>query len=423
MGSWMLRGLRAPMVWMVATTASLGAQEILDVVEPDRRVEGAFEVLFRAGEAEGEPWETFGEVRGVAFDAEGRLHVFDPLEARVVVFEPDGRYRHTVGGRRGEGPGELRAPMSFVVLPAGEVVLQDAGHQAYVVFDGEGRYLRSIPFAMAGAVRAVSISTGGLIPDLRGGGFFDGGTTVSGLGVGGGGEGREIRRVPLSDDGRDPVSFRAWRPTGGTGTRAETRADGVTAVRFGGGPRIWEPGVHLAPLPDGGVALVDSTTWTIRLMDPSGRGRATVRRPGLEPVPVTPRLEERERERRLRLLEEEGGGPRITLGNGATLPPEQLEALARSRIESATFYPEIPVIRRLRASPEGLLWVERTPSPGDEPAPVDLVGWDGRYLGTLVDPRGLPDAVGPGGLVAWVERDELDVPRVVVARLPERLRG
>lgn len=417
MGSRVLRGLTAPAVSMVVAAASVTAQEVVDVAGPDRRIEGEFDLVFQVGAPEGEPWETFGEVRGVGFDASGRLHVFDPLEARVVVFEADGTYAHTVGGRRGEGPGELRAPISFVVLPDGEVVIQDAGHQAYLVFGADGRHRGSVPFASSGAVQAVRISSGALIPDLRGGAFYDGGTTISGPGPGGGGGGRDVHRVSLAEDDDRRVVFTAWRPDAVGGPQADSRSDGVTAVRFGAGPRIWEPGVHLAPLPDGGVAVVDSTTWTVRLMDPDGRWRGSVRRPELEPVPVTPRLEARERERRLERMEEDGGVPRITLGNGATLPPEQLRALARSRIESATFYPEIPVIQGLRASPAGVLWVGRTSLPGEGPAAIDLVGWDGRYLGTLVDDRGLPDALGPDGLAAWVERDALDVPRIVVRRV------
>jgi len=49
-------------------------------------------------------------------------------------------------------------------------------------------------------------------------------------------------------------------------------------------------------------------------------------------------------------------------------------------------------------------------------APVDVVVARGEYLGTLPSMR-LPDAFGPDGRVAWMERgDEVDVQRVVVRR-------
>ena len=72
---------------------------------------------------------------------------------------------------------------------------------------------------------------------------------------------------------------------------------------------------------------------------------------------------------------------------------------------------------------EGTIWVRRR---GEEPAgdgPIDLLTADGRYLGTLpADATAMPRAFGPEGLVAFVERDELDVPTVVVKRLPPELR-
>ncbi|MDE2795022.1 MAG: hypothetical protein OXL34_09410 [Gemmatimonadota bacterium] len=46
------------------------------------------------------------------------------------------------------------------------------------------------------------------------------------------------------------------------------------------------------------------------------------------------------------------------------------------------------------------------------------IEWDGTYVGTL-PPQGLgtPDAFGPGGLPAYIEFDEMDVPTVRVVRL------
>ena len=59
----------------------------------------------------------------------------------------------------------------------------------------------------------------------------------------------------------------------------------------------------------------------------------------------------------------------------------------------------------------------------DDPGAIDLFTADGEYRGTIAEdgPR-IPDAFGPDGLAAWIERDELDVPRVVVRRLPPELR-
>jgi len=47
----------------------------------------------------------------------------------------------------------------------------------------------------------------------------------------------------------------------------------------------------------------------------------------------------------------------------------------------------------------------------------------GQYVGTFAaGSMKLPGAFGPGGLAAFIERDELDVPSVVVKRRPAVLR-
>ena len=67
---------------------------------------------------------------------------------------------------------------------------------------------------------------------------------------------------------------------------------------------------------------------------------------------------------------------------------------------------------------EDRIWVARRGPMGQEDGPTDIVTPDGNYIGTL-PPEGLrtPDAFGPGGLMAYIERDEMDVPTVRVVRL------
>ena len=106
---------------------------------------------------------------------------------------------------------------------------------------------------------------------------------------------------------------------------------------------------------------------------------------------------------------------------------------------------EIPVIDDLRTTWTGSVWVRRTPDGGypwedhvagsvlsglafsTAPAPasaVDVISADGRYVGTFPPQAGaiMFSAFGPGGLVAYVETDELDVPTVVVKRVPPEVR-
>ncbi|MXW17178.1 MAG: hypothetical protein F4139_10935 [Gemmatimonadetes bacterium] len=95
----------------------------------------------------------------------------------------------------------------------------------------------------------------------------------------------------------------------------------------------------------------------------------------------------------------------------------------RGQLEAMEYYHEVPVVRHLRTSPEGTIWVRRR---GDEPesnGPIDLLTADGRYLGSFVlGATNVPSAFGPDGLDAFIETNDLDVPTVVVKRLPPGVR-
>lgn len=94
------------------------------------------------------------------------------------------------------------------------------------------------------------------------------------------------------------------------------------------------------------------------------------------------------------------------------LDEASLRRRAEARIEELRFAEEIPVVQEIRTDWEGRTWVLRTgPRPG-------VISATGVYLGTLPpNATGLPLAFGPGGLAAFVEVDELDVPSVVVRRI------
>lgn len=392
-----------------------------ELTEPDRMLTPRLEDVYTVGASDGAEWETFGEIRSAGFDAAGNLYILDPMNFRVTVVDHRGRHLSSFG-TRGEGPGELRMPTALAVLPDGTTVVQDLLHRAYLVFGPGGDFQGSVPLTQDGAaMRSLSVSVGLLIPDLRGGAVYDAGTDVT-IAPGRSDQraGRPIRHLPVSGDGAHTVVHVPWRPSDRSDDQVSQRPDGTTAVRVGRRARIWEPTTHVAPLPDGGVAVIDSTTWKIDIIAPEGGVRTRLRRPSFVPIAVTERLARRERERRLRALEESGPGMRVEVG-GRALPPEQLNRMARSRVEEATFYHEVPVLAGLRTSPTGLLWVQRT-TPGDSTDTlIDLVRWDGTYLGSLRN-IALPAAIGPDGLVAWVERGEFDVPRVVVKRMPLGMR-
>ena len=99
--------------------------------------------------------------------------------------------------------------------------------------------------------------------------------------------------------------------------------------------------------------------------------------------------------------------------------------MREDQIRDLAFPEEMPVITNLAVDWSDRIWVQRSALPG-EGGPIDILSADGQYFGSL-PAHGLriPGAFGPGGLLAYVERDDLDIQRVFVVRpvADEQLEG
>jgi hypothetical protein len=396
----------------------------------DRALEPEIEDVYSVGSFDGELWETFGSVSQVAFDDAGNLYVLDRENSRVVVVDPQGEFLHEFG-QEGDGPGEWRTPGSMAVLGDGSVVLADAGHRAYQVYGPDGSYQRSVPFETTGGV----IMMGSLWPTPDGTSLLTAQSGTMSISISAGGsmprtEGRPITRVSLDDGATDEV-YRAWAPEPvESDGQTVSMGSGGASFRMGAmsGPRIFEPSLLLGVLPDGGLVVVDSSAYAVKLVDASGRERGRIVRPSLRPIEVTSRVEDRERQRRIDEIES-GEGPQMRMvvrgAGGQDMSPsqDQIRQMQIDRIEGQEFYPEIPVIERLGVSREGTIWLRRSGEAGPELGPIDLVRADGTYLGSLeAESITIPAAFGPDGRVAFITRDDFDVPSVTVRRLPAEIR-
>jgi hypothetical protein len=377
------------------------------------------ETAYVVGESEGGFWDSFSRVATVAFDEDGRLYILDTEAHRVSVVSPQGELVLQFG-IRGDGPGQLRVPQGLVVLPNGEIAVADAGHRGFLIFGPEGEHRRTVGFP-EGAMVGGNL----LLPHLEGGAVFASrGVVVSSQG------GRmslpteiPIRRVTLvegADEGGDgsetSLLHEAWMPPREMGEGRTMTGPAGTLRMPGFSVRAFEPQLHLAVLPDGRIAVADSSTYRIEILGARGGALGVVERP------VSPRIlteREREEERRRRLAElEEGGGPRIQIvAGGMSFDQGDMRDMLREQVQEMEFWPEIPVIRRLGADREGRLWVGRSAGP-NEPGPIDIVRPEGEVVGSIpADRMAFPDAFGPDGLAAWIELDELEVPRVRVGRV------
>ena len=418
----------------LALTSTLAAQDVVELPRRDADADVSVSPAYSIGGFEADGWQLFGSVSQVEFDGAGNLYLLDRQSMEITIVAPDGSLVRQFG-TQGDGPGEFRRPGTMGVTRDGRVFVQDAGHRAYLEFDAEGEFVQQIPIEVQGGVLVMSaLQTDPTGPRFftspaGGGGFMVMERNIDGPGGGPSGmpTGRPIERVSIGDGVQSSDFFSAWDPP-------EPGAEDVSTS--GGGPVrislpqqvIWEPRLFFAPLPDGGIAVVDSSAYAVKIVDANGRHVRTITRPSIDPQRVTDRIRNREIERRADLIQS-GGGPQMRIvtndgGGNREMPQDQIREMQIARLEGTPFWHEIPVTGAMTVGWDGLIWLERAQVDPTEDGPIDLVRTDGTYVGTLPadgDMR-IPSAFGPGGLAAWIEEDEFEVATVRVGRLGAALR-
>ena len=458
------------LAWLWGGTGYVLAQRVIDLPGEDRPLADDVEEVFRVGGIEATDWDAFGNVQGVAFDGEGNLYIYDSQVTRFYVIDGGGSLLREFG-RSGDGPGEIRTQMAFGVTRDGRVVSHDMAHNAYQVFGPTGDFIRQVSLGeTSGGTIVFGESGGGRIMTagsirLTGQGSLsplhlapDGAFAITSEGVGG--AMRDLERSVMAamtemgigieggmGDEEDPaetgttpierhvlggesvatdVIIRAWVPPELSAGEVQTEGSatrGTMSLSIMRGPlRAFEPSLHYGLLPNGTVVYSDSSTYALKTVGSNGALGPVWRRP-IEPETVTRQVENAERSRRLDQLDERVAQARAEAVSDLERSAASAMGGSRDRIEDMLFWTEVPVIRDLKTTWNGSVWVRRR---GEEPwqddGPIDVISPDGEYVGTLPEGTKMPLAFGPSGLVAYVETDEFDVPTVVVGRLVPEVR-
>ena len=355
----------------------------------DAMLNAVTEEVFTVGSVAGDGWDTFGSVQGVAFDNEGNLHVFDRQAAHILVVGPDGSLLRAVGGR-GEGPGEFGRVTSALVARDGSYTV--LGFSQIDLLGPGGSFVRRIPLD-AVLISDVALPDGRLVTSR----YLPWSEDIPDV------EGRPVHVFPL--DGGDPeILYTAWELPEDPAGDADPSSSPTTISLSAG--RAFEPGLHFDALSDGRLVLADSIGYRIKLIGSGGTVTGVVERP-IAPLPVGQAAMDAERERYREST------ARLTSDN-----VQSLIQIEREGEEELVFADELPVIASLRVDWDDRIWVTRTGADGSSGGPTDIVTADGRYVGTLpADGLRTPHGFGPDGLMAYIERDEMDVPRVRVIRL------
>jgi hypothetical protein len=119
---------------------------IRTVKNPDQPLSGelAFELeedLAIGGDPEKEDYYFPKGTSGLAVDEEGKLFISDWTNARVQMYDKNGKFIRTIG-RKGQGPGEFRSPGRLQFDRSGRLCVFD--YPAIQVFDQAGRFVEKI---------------------------------------------------------------------------------------------------------------------------------------------------------------------------------------------------------------------------------------------------------------------------------------
>lgn len=409
----------------------------------DRPLSADFIEVYRAGGVNAQEWAFFENAARAGFDADGDLYVLDPSAGRVVVLDAQGRLAHIIGSQ-GEGPGEFSRPMDFAVWRDGRFAVFDLGHIAYQIFAADGEHEGFVrisasqgPGAMFGAMRTA------IRPDPRGNALIAQGTPSAMSRMGSllgrmtgdreeaddaGVDERGLERISLDGEvvSSTPVlqGWRAPREESSAELSPEDLMDFSAMAGMISEQAFFEPELHWDLLPDGKIAYSDSSAYAVKLAAPGGPVIDVVGRP-ISPEAVTPQIREGTVADAMRALDEQSNDPQMEemAEMEAAMFPGMLETM-REAIEDRDFYDEVPVVRDVRATWDGGLWIQRRgEEPWDDDGPIDVFNPDHEYVGTFAaSVPGMPAAFGPDGLVLYWDIDELDVPTIVVKRLPAEVR-
>lgn len=163
--------------------------------------EGSVEL--EIGEIEGENPYLFTTISSVVEDDRGRMIVADYQTHEVRVFEPDGRFAFSFGGR-GEGPGEMTNPCCMTFGPDGLLwVRESVRYSAFRLEGEEAEYVRGLRSVNASfnLIAPVTFDAEGRLVDL---GMAAGGTRFTRFHLG---PGTTVDTVPMATAEEQATGF------------------------------------------------------------------------------------------------------------------------------------------------------------------------------------------------------------------------
>jgi len=112
------------------------------------------QTLGKKGEAgDNDSTTLFNQPNHVAVAANGDLYISDGyINSRIVHFAPDGTFLRIIGGLEGAEPGQLKVPHGIALDSRGRMLVNDSDNKRISVFDQDGRFIETWPWASRGGI-------------------------------------------------------------------------------------------------------------------------------------------------------------------------------------------------------------------------------------------------------------------------------
>jgi len=342
------------------------------------------------GEVNGPDEYAFGRIADVDANARGDLYVLDRQARLARVYGADGRYRFRLGGG-GEGPGELSEQTTTIrVAPYDSVAILDYWQRRLNVYAPTGEHARTVPLALGrpGPYDFHRVRDGRLL--VR---WFTYNVDAEGRFV----QWDALLASTRGDSAFDTLMVFAYTPPAVGDLNALLRPVFTNAAFYD-------------VLADGSIIWSALEHDQLTIHDQHGSLRRIIRNDGWRR-----RALEAEDRRALESVYRAG-----TDGGDAPFP------------DNIVFPDTTPSITAIRASPDGGFWVQRMGPPANtepdalffsvEPGLLGGSVWevhdaDGVWYATVEVPRRFRVTRVRDSTVIGVQRDDLDVERVVVLRV------
>lgn len=343
----------------------------------------------RIGEVEGGGPALFGRIRTIAVLEDGRIAVADAQAEEVRLFDRDGQYLRTFGGKGG-GPGELQGMQGVYLDPDGLLRVPEQENARLSVFNPDTGFVRSYPlylfsYSFRGPWKAAFDSAGRTL--LASAGRF--------------GEGRYWNMLRIYDKDMlqiDSVPYYDY-------TDDDSREHpGVWRIAMGGG-RL-HVGVPFYPMPQETLSPTGEF-WT----SADGAQELEVAR-WTPPGDTTLVIVSRRPATQVTDAERDSAMAEITGRLEGQIPSD-------ARLDASKIPSFKPPVQGLSLDDHGRLWA-RLSGPGAEPTVYDIFNRDGTHAETVSLPFSVDVSIPPvtRGDELWaVVTDEFDVQYVVRARM------